>query len=195
AAHLREPARPPSGWAVGLPATVDALLLRCLEKAPEHRFQSMTDLQAACEAQLAKITGANAMTIAVAAPLAVSPPTTFSRAAGEAIAPPRRRSIAWLATGGVVVAGLAVFALTRPARGTDDARPAAAAPPPPAPAAARAPIAIDAGVADAPPAAVDAPPPPADAPAAQPIHRPPSRRPNRPAPPPHPTSGDPYDVR
>ena len=199
-AHLREPPRP-----TGLAPAIDDLVLRCLAKAPEQRFQSMTELQAACEAQLAKITGANAQTIAVAAPLALPASTTFSRAAGEAAVAPRKRSFAWIAIGGVVAAGLAVFALTRPSASNDESRPAAAAPvapsppPPPVPAAA-APIAIDAGVPDAPPA----PPPPVDAappadapaaPAAKPIHHPPAPHPNRPPPPPHPTSGDPYDVR
>ncbi len=194
-AHLREPPRPP-----GLTPAIDQLVLRCLEKAPEQRFQSMTELQAACEAQLARITGANAQTIAVAAPLATASPTTFSRAAGEAVVAPRRKSLAWLAIGGVVAVGLAVFAFTRPGGGSEDVHPAAAPPPPPPPAAAPVPVAIDAGVRDAPLVIVDAPPPPIDAPAAAPLAKPihhaaPAPRPTRPPPPTHPTSGDPYDVR
>ncbi|MBC7973708.1 MAG: serine/threonine protein kinase, partial [Myxococcales bacterium] len=43
-AHIREPAPAPSSRLGGVPAVVDALLLRCLAKAPADRFQTMTEL-------------------------------------------------------------------------------------------------------------------------------------------------------
>jgi serine/threonine-protein kinase len=187
-AHLREPPKPP-----GVTPAIDELVLRCLAKAPEQRFQSMAELQAACEAQLARLTGAGAQTIAIADGLAKSSPTTFSRAAGEALARPKRRSIAWLGVGVAIAAGIAIFVATR---STGEDAPATAA----APAQAlveRAPL-PDAAVAMAPPVdaalPIDAAPPPIDAaPAARPVHKPP------PAIRPHPTKpsteGDPYEVR
>jgi serine/threonine-protein kinase len=197
-AHLREPAKPP-----GVTAAIDALVLRCLEKAPEQRFQSMTELQAACEAQLARITGANAQTVAIPADLVKPPPTTFSSAAGEAAAQPRRRGIAWLAAGGAIAIGLVIFVATRPGGGDDTpaASTAAAAPAPLAavPAATPAAPPPDATVASVPatvPPAVpviDAPPIPIDAaPVPKQLHKP---VPNRPHPTKPSTEGDPYEVR
>jgi serine/threonine protein kinase len=43
-AHLREPAPLASSLVAGVPAVVDDVLQRCLNKAPEERFQSMTEL-------------------------------------------------------------------------------------------------------------------------------------------------------
>jgi serine/threonine-protein kinase len=50
AAHIREPAPPPSSRAPEIPPGVDALVLRCLAKAPADRFQSMGELTAAVAA-------------------------------------------------------------------------------------------------------------------------------------------------
>jgi serine/threonine protein kinase len=44
-AHLEEDPPAPSVYVAELPFAVDALLLRCLAKAPEDRYQSMTELQ------------------------------------------------------------------------------------------------------------------------------------------------------
>ncbi len=44
AAHIREPAPPPSSLATGIGPEVDGILLRCLAKAPDDRFQSMHEL-------------------------------------------------------------------------------------------------------------------------------------------------------
>ncbi len=54
AAHLREPATPPSVRAPHVPPAIDALVLRCLAKAPGDRFQTMSELQRACDAILAQ---------------------------------------------------------------------------------------------------------------------------------------------
>jgi serine/threonine-protein kinase len=47
AAHIREPAPVPSSMAPEIAPDVDALVLRCLAKAPADRFQSMGELAAA----------------------------------------------------------------------------------------------------------------------------------------------------
>jgi len=46
-AHLEQEPPPPSQFAPELPPAVDALVLRCLAKAPDERFASMVELQAA----------------------------------------------------------------------------------------------------------------------------------------------------
>jgi serine/threonine-protein kinase len=57
AAHLREDPPAPSTYVDDIPLEVDALILRCLAKAPEKRFQSMRELQHAIDHVLAKMTG------------------------------------------------------------------------------------------------------------------------------------------
>ena len=47
AAHIREPAPVPSSRAPEISPTVDALLLRCLAKAPAERYQTMLELASA----------------------------------------------------------------------------------------------------------------------------------------------------
>jgi serine/threonine protein kinase len=46
-AHLNATPVPPSHHVAGLPQAIDALLLRCLAKSPDERFQSMLELQLA----------------------------------------------------------------------------------------------------------------------------------------------------
>jgi serine/threonine protein kinase len=55
-AHLQEEPPAPSTFVDGgLPELVDGLILRCLEKSPDDRFQTMTELQHALEYVLARI--------------------------------------------------------------------------------------------------------------------------------------------
>ena len=49
ACHLKDEPQPPSELDPSLPPAVDALVLRCLEKNPEDRFQTMRDLQGALD--------------------------------------------------------------------------------------------------------------------------------------------------
>jgi serine/threonine protein kinase len=55
ASHLKEDPPAPSEVAPELPAAVDALVLRCLAKKPEDRFQSMAELQTATDDVLAHL--------------------------------------------------------------------------------------------------------------------------------------------
>ncbi len=50
--HLTEPPRPPSSLRGDIPREVETLVLRCLEKDPEKRFQTADDLGKAIAAQL-----------------------------------------------------------------------------------------------------------------------------------------------
>jgi len=46
---LKDPVEPPSKWAIGLPPDLDAIVVKCLAKNPNERFQSVADLAAALE--------------------------------------------------------------------------------------------------------------------------------------------------
>ncbi len=200
-AHLREPPNPPSAWRPGLPAAVDDVVLRCLAKDPAERFPSMTELQATCDAILARMTGGAALP-AQAATIMRSPQTTLSTAVGEPIATTQRRrrgGLLAIAAGVAVIAAGVGFAFTRgggdemsaaPAPTTAAAPAPAPQPPPPPPAAVAATTPpIDAGVP------IDAPPdaPPAIAPVVAPPHvSHPAHAPKRVT---TPKAEDPYDSR
>jgi eukaryotic-like serine/threonine-protein kinase len=64
-AHLREPAVAPSSLVAPLPPGLDELVLRCLAKPPDDRFQTMAELQHACDAVLALISIGGAPTVAI----------------------------------------------------------------------------------------------------------------------------------
>ena len=66
AMHLREPAPPPSSRVPGLTPEIDAVVLRCLAKQPDARFQTMTELATAIGAVLQHLApGAAAATLVV----------------------------------------------------------------------------------------------------------------------------------
>jgi serine/threonine-protein kinase len=211
-AHLREPAPPPSSLVASLPRVLDELVLRCLAKSPSDRFQTMAELQQACDAVLGVISIGGAQTVAMPSssmpiPRVATAPevsrTTLGSSTGERISVPPRRSrlglwiaIAALAGG----AGSAVAVLTGRSAPRSASEPAAQRvepPPPPAPVA--APVAE---VVDAAPAVVAAPTPVAPAPTApttpEAVHKPAPPRPvakPRPHKPPPPTHNDLYDDR
>jgi serine/threonine-protein kinase len=54
-AHMHDAPEPPSARVADVPAEVDALVLRCLEKSADARFQTMLELQAACDALLGRL--------------------------------------------------------------------------------------------------------------------------------------------
>jgi serine/threonine-protein kinase len=49
-AHMREPPRAPSQLALGIPPALDALVLRCLAKSPDERFQNRATCSASASA-------------------------------------------------------------------------------------------------------------------------------------------------
>jgi eukaryotic-like serine/threonine-protein kinase len=156
AAHMRESAAPPSALVSGVPAGVDELVLCCLAKSPDDRFQTMLELAAACEALLARITasGPSTPTVALATPLAPGfrsvlpgtsstpipgtlPPTTLSSAAtAHTTPPPKRRIGVWIGFGAALVGGIAAIVIaTRPSAivpepAASPTPPVSAAPPP-----------------------------------------------------------------
>jgi serine/threonine protein kinase len=62
-AHIQQDPPAPSELVPALPPMVDALVLRCLAKAPDDRFQSMDELQVAIEQVLARISGSGASAV------------------------------------------------------------------------------------------------------------------------------------
>ncbi len=185
--HVTEPPPPPSWVRAGVPAAVDALVLRCLAKAPGERFEDMTAVARAAAGVQAQLTGGG-LDLPDSAPGPLdwrrqtpAPPTPTTLSAGNgatATVPPPRRSrglvvIGMVAAAAIVVGGgvwLGQRARPDPAAapavagGEPDARARADATPDPAPIATT--DAVDAGHAShAPdaspaidaPAAVDAP--------------------------------------
>ena len=173
AAHLREPAHPPSAVSAGIPPVVDELVLRCLAKAPEQRYQTMAEMQQALEAALARVTATGSLpTVAMPAATPLAPgfrseypqttstpipgsvppshpaeqPTTLGAAAGQAagtIAPSSRPTWPWIAA--VVVLGAAAGLAFALTRGGGETSKEQAAKPTPELA-----VSVDAGVAAAP---------------------------------------------
>jgi serine/threonine-protein kinase len=206
AAHLREPAPLASSRIAGLPDVLDNVLLRCLAKAPDERFQTMAELAETLAAAEQLLLHASTPTVAgplpayVAAgltpppaartptpapPVAGAPtPTTLGAANGQAVHGARpRRGLAVLAAGVVVLAGAALFAVTRSHHTPAPAAVETPAAKPVAPVASVVPVAAT-PTPDAPPAP-PAPPPDAqhvtapprvEAPVHVVVQRPPARR-------------------
>jgi eukaryotic-like serine/threonine-protein kinase len=171
-AHMNEEPPQPSQLHDALPDALDELVLRCLAKQPDARFQTMLELQAACDAMLVQLTDGSIPMPASTLNIPLSPgfqsgtlepivsetPTTLSSAAGATnpLARPRRLGI-WIgfgATGLVAIVISIMIGLSgNHAPIAVETIPATSPPPPPPPAIT---IAIDAGVVIAP---VDAPPP------------------------------------
>jgi serine/threonine protein kinase len=210
-AHLREPPTPPSLYAPGLPPAIEGIVLRCLEKNPDDRFASMTELQLACESQLAKISGIGAATIAISSPPAPPAITTMRGAAGETTPVRTSHRGAWLAAAVTVVAAAAAIVFTLQRSHRDSADPTIAAPvapaaqpslPPPAPPPAPPPppvkaVAAEPALGSAAGSAATPEPAPVPVHVAQPHHTAtPPRHATTSAPQPKPTaSGDLYDAR
>jgi hypothetical protein len=94
--HMSEPPPRPSSLATDLPAEVDDLILRCLEKRPDDRFASGTELAQAIDATFALPTVMRAATHAFAAASTEHVVTTLGSSAiymtppTQASRPPRR---------------------------------------------------------------------------------------------------------
>jgi eukaryotic-like serine/threonine-protein kinase len=210
AAHLREAAPAPSAVLHGVPASVDAVVARCLAKSPADRYATMAELAhalAAVQARLsAGLTGdratPDARTVIASEPV----PTTLSGAAAMVAARPRRRArgLAALASIAVVAGAAAAVGLVirrEPGAPVDEVIPVhAPAPPPPSPDA--APDATTASTAPTTDAATEpaTAAPVDDAPRSVNPGRPsrptrPRRNHDRPASPAVAPSPDPYDLR
>jgi serine/threonine protein kinase len=178
AMHLREPAPPVSQFA-RVPPHVDAILLRCLEKEPEDRFQTMQLLASEIDVALRAITippgGVDPayLTPVPPAPGSVPPsaqPTTLSGAAAQTAsgqAPRSRWPLVGIAATIVVAAAALVLVASR-GPSSSELEPGAA----PAPAAApTAPTPTTTPPTPTPPTPTPIPTPPAE-PAAAPAGEP-----------------------
>lgn len=181
AMHLREPPPIPSSMRAGIPSHVDALVLRCLSKAPEQRFAHGGELAYALGAmleamqhggQLSYLPVSTSPTSPIVAlstspspvqPSTASPSTTLSTSAGavsRSEPPKRSRATLFVAVSIVFVGGISALALTRNAES------------PVPPQSAESPKGSD-SVAPVEPAATPTPPPIAEpAPATPPVAQP-----------------------
>ena len=98
--HVHEQAPPPSSVRE-VPADLEAIVLRCLEKDPAARFQSATELEHA----LAAVGDSNATMLLPAGSLDTTAPVERVRPSRVSRRPPRDRRVWWL------VAGLAALVL------------------------------------------------------------------------------------
>jgi serine/threonine-protein kinase len=87
-AHMNLAPHRPSDLAPGVPAELDEIVLRCLEKSPGDRFQSMVELQATCDALLAVLSVRDApLATGSLAPRAFTPRSAPPRSAPARSAP------------------------------------------------------------------------------------------------------------
>ena len=123
-AHVRDVPPSPSTFA-DVPPEVDAVVLRCLAKAPEARFATMSELQAAIgdvAAQLGMSAAGTPTATRTLAPIGTPPPPLVEDSIVDEPVVPRR---SWRAVAGIVIAGLAAtggaiyVASQQPDRGAD----------------------------------------------------------------------------
>jgi len=123
AAHLMTPPPPPSSRAPGVSSALDAVVLRCLAKAPAERYASMTEL-AATLAQLQQVIasaspasprrgGPSPMAVAAAAAATLRAPAVTTPST-----PASRRRLPYVIGGGLAVAAIAATVVAGGAGGT-----------------------------------------------------------------------------
>ena len=92
-AHLQQDPPTPSTFIPELPDLIDGLILRCLEKSADDRFQSMTELQHALEYVVARIS-ASSIVVPPVAPVMPIAAGYRSAYAFHVSTPPSSRSLA-----------------------------------------------------------------------------------------------------
>jgi serine/threonine-protein kinase len=141
AAHLRETAPTARSIVPSIPSFIDPIVARCLEKSPDDRFQTMAELQQACDAALAELPPAPAVSLEPLPAPAVREEavTTLGHSVGESSLHHRPvRMGLWVAVGAVaVVAGIVLAVATRSGSSAQPAaapvQPAVSEPPAPPP--------------------------------------------------------------
>lgn len=113
--HGNEAPEPARSRNPDVPEALDAVLLKALSKAPEDRFQTMAELEAAIAAAVPDV--GPPMPHFPSGP-SLTPPRTE-----RADVPPRRRFVGWVAAGGVVVALATIGVVGALSRGEEPAEP------------------------------------------------------------------------
>ncbi len=131
--HIQMQPPPPSVRAGGIPPELDALVLRCLAKHPDHRFANGTELAAAIEYLINRATYPVAAQVQHAQPgHAGSVPTTLSSASGMTARPaltsaPPRSKRGLVIVGSLFAIG-AIVGIVIATTSSESAKPVAVAP-------------------------------------------------------------------
>jgi serine/threonine protein kinase len=112
--HVQESPRPPREIEPGISAPLEAAILKCLEKAPDNRFQSMSELETALRSQLLAPASDQDTTASPATP---SNPTigntvTTPPLVSNVPPSPRKSRVGWataIVVLGIVALGAAIF--------------------------------------------------------------------------------------
>jgi serine/threonine protein kinase len=103
--HIQEPPLPPREIEPGISVSMEGAILKCLEKAPENRFQSMSELGNTLRSQLPAPSLDRSTTVPRAATSNATVDTTVTAAPLVSHAPPpQKRRVGWVAA--VVVLGI-----------------------------------------------------------------------------------------
>jgi serine/threonine-protein kinase len=144
-AHVTQQPPPPSQLAAGISPELDAIVLRCLAKSPDARFQSMVELAQALSALLDTPRAPVVARTEPSRPMPVYSAATITGSGGEVVATQSSTSKrVWIVAASATVAvaiGAIVFVVASKRSGGDAPAPAPAsethvsapAPPPPAP--------------------------------------------------------------
>jgi serine/threonine-protein kinase len=173
---LKDPVEPPSKWAVGLPPELDAVVVKCLAKNPQDRYQSVAELAFALEPWSAMDGSAERILHVMSSAQKVDVPTLVDeRSSADAHAKTLdawdsgdaskgaklRPRVVWMLGGLVAVCAVGLLAIAAVAVGPDKRHESPVASPVPVPVDVSPPLAATAEPAPSPPAvsAVVAPEP------------------------------------
>ncbi len=112
--HVQESPRPPHEIEPGISAPLEGAILKCLEKSPDNRFQSVSELENALRSQLVTPTSDRDTTVSPATPTnpTIGNTVTAAPPVSTVTPSPRKSRVGWVAAIvvlGIVALGAAIF--------------------------------------------------------------------------------------